>query len=190
MEIRQGMIGFSGGTRWIQRAIGYFTDSEFSHSFMVKNNADGIPCALETTFTTVMFGPVADKLQEKNWVEMWDVIAPEEQKAAALETCLPYIGSWYSYLSYLWFLYAWAKKKLGMRPPTKMWKWCTPGNTCTELTQKYPKYLFPELFEGLDENIVTPPVLRNIMVEHPDKFVLLGWYVPRELVEEKRQRRS
>jgi len=176
MDLKEGMIGFSGGDKWIQKAIRFFIGSEFSHSFTTKNNDKGVLCALETSSTTVMFGPMSDKLNELNWVEMWDVIVPEDKKQASLAKMLPYIGKWYGYLSYIWFMYRWLMRKFGYEPK-KMWWWCKGGLTCTELTQKYPKDFFPELFEGIDPNTIAPPELRKIMVANPDKFVYKGWYI-------------
>jgi hypothetical protein len=178
MEIKEGMIGFSGGELFIQKAIMYFTNSSFSHSFMVRNNDDGVPCALETSSTRVMFEPVANKLNEKNWVEMWDVIHSPQNKRIALNDCMIYNKQWYAYLSYIWFMYRWACRKFFRYEPKKMWWWCKPGRTCTELTEKYPSHylMFPELFKSLDPDTLSPRELRDIMIANPDKFVCLGWY--------------
>ena len=183
MDIKIGMIGFSGGDLFIQKAIRFFIGSDFSHSFMVGEREDGVLCALETSSTKVMFGPVSDKLNEKNWVEMWEVIGPtDEVKKAVTDDCRKkYFAKWYAYLSYVWFMYRWGCRKFGYEP-TKMWGWCTWGETCTELTSEYPSdnRIFPDLFKGMDINTISPDILHAMMVKNPDKFVCLGWYVPKQ----------
>ena len=42
MEVKEGMIGLSGGDLWIQKAIRFFIESDFSHSFMVRKRDDGM----------------------------------------------------------------------------------------------------------------------------------------------------
>jgi len=175
MILAEGMVGLSGGTSFMQKAIRYFTGkSKFSHSFVI---CDSCNCysALETTETRVTVTPVNRKLNEKNWVELWDVNESHENKRQALQVCYyMHSGEWYGYLSYFWFIWRWICRLFG-KELTSMWKWCSKGMTCTELTCSYLTILFPELFLN-DGNTYSPAELRKILTANPDKFTCLGWY--------------
>lgn len=175
MIIKEGMIGFSGGNIWIQKAIRFFIDSKFSHSFVIVNGPLGYMSAFETTETLVCLTPFDRKEDENNWVELWDVVADSNVKYAALKSSYwRFSGKWYGYLSYSWFMYRYVARKF-KHEPTKMWEWCNSGVTCTELTCQYVSTLFPNLFKN-DLNTYSPSELRKIMVDNPDKFTNLGWY--------------
>lgn len=174
MELKRGQIGLSGGSSFMQRAIRYFIKSKFSHSFTVVLVGDEMS-ALETTETRVTVTPMEKKIKESNWVQIWEVFAKKELKLHAL--AVSYFnnsGKFYGYGSYLWFIYRWVMRKFG-KEPTKMWKWASKGITCTELTCDYLAMLFPEIFTN-DLNTYSPEELRKLMLQHPDKFLCLGWY--------------
>jgi hypothetical protein len=175
MEIKPGMIGFSGGNGFTQRAIRLFIGSDFSHSFTVMKGPGEYLSALETTSTIVCLTPFSNKDYEENWVEMWDVNADIELKQSILEMIYGiYSGTWYAYLAMIWFMFRYEYRRCGYEP-RKMWKWCTSGIGCTELTSTYVKYLFPELITN-DLNTYSPKELRDIMLRNPGKFTCLGWY--------------
>jgi hypothetical protein len=175
MELQQGMIGFSSGNTAMQRIIRFFIDSNFSHSFLVMECC-GILSALETTETRVCVTPMDRKLIEKNWVELWEVIAPMEDKVNAITPMYySYSGNYYGYLSYLWFMYRWLCRKFGVEKKN-MWGWVSSGVTCSEVTSSYVSKLYPNLLKDIDLNTITPRELRNLMVSNKDKFMCLGWY--------------
>lgn len=176
MIIKNGMIGFSGGDEFIQKAIKFFIGSKFSHSFVVISFPYGSLSALETTETRVTVTPVDRKLDENNYVEIWDVIAPEGDKNVAADySFVTYSGKLYGYLSYFWFIYRWFMRLFGIEKKT-MWKWAAKNVTCSELTASYLDFLYPELFKGMDINTITPKELYIIVKNNPDKFIRLGWY--------------
>lgn len=175
MNVRPGMVGLSGGKTFMQRAIRFFIGSKFSHSFSTIMVGPEVS-ALETTETRITVTPLIRKKSEKNWVEIWDVIAADTAILDAIfETYSVYSGQYYGYLSYIWFIYRWIVRHFGIEP-TKMWEWCNKGITCTELTCSYLSKLFPDLFLN-DINTYSPKELRKIMLENPDRFRLLGWYI-------------
>lgn len=187
MEIKEGMIGFSGGNEFMQKAIRFFIGSKFSHTFTVirspygeeSNKDHNIISVIETTSTLVSMTPFHRKDNEDNYIEMYDVIADSFLKTSALEeTYIRFSGKWYGYLSYFWFIYRWFMRKLFNKEPKQMWDWCNKGITCTELTCNYLYLLFPEIFEGYDLNILSPDKLKEIINKNPNKFIYLGWYKP------------
>lgn len=173
IDVKEGMIGFSGGNTFMQRAIRFFIGSRFSHSFTILNGPYGLS-ALETTTTIVAVTPFDRKAIEDNWVEIWEIIYPLSKSLHLADSYYRNVGSWYGYLSYFWFMYRWVARKF-KHEPTTMWKWCNSGVTCTELTCKYIDALFPGLLKN-DLNTYSPEELRNVMLNNIDKFTCVGWY--------------
>jgi hypothetical protein len=177
-DIKPGMVGLSGGGTFIQKAIKYFTGSQWSHSFTVMLNENGVLSALETTSTQVHLDPMINKMSEPDYVQIWEVIAPEEDLHRANELVRKqFLGMWYGYLSYLWFMYRWLLRKMGKEPMT-MWGWVSGGVTCTELTCTgiyYISEIFKGLFVGRDINTQAPQELEAIMINNPALFRFVGW---------------
>ena len=177
MILKEGDIGLSGGNSLVQRCIKFFTNSQFSHSFTVIKSC-GTFNAFETTSTIVSLTPVDRKLYEENYVEIWRMVDNIDIQSVLHEMFIFHSGHWYGYLSYVWFIYRWICKKFGYKT-NKMWSWCINGITCTELTINPISIIYPELFTEYDVNTITPQDLRDIMVNNPDKFLFVGWYVKR-----------
>jgi hypothetical protein len=179
MEVKAGDIGLSGGNLFIQKAIRYFIGSQFSHSFTVLDGPYGVLSVLETTDTIVCMSPFHKKDSEANYIEMWRPVYagnPSDIQEILKHGYEKYSANWYSYLSYLWFMYRWLCRKFKYEPKV-MWKWVVNGQTCTELTcAGYVALIFPELFLNKDLNTISPRELREIMIANPDKFIPLGWY--------------
>jgi hypothetical protein len=176
MEIKEGMVGLSGGGHFLQKGIKLFLSNKFSHSF-VTFKVDGIISALETTSTIVCPSPFYRKDDEENYIEMWELVNDFERdmfKRTVLLSYCVYSATWYSYLSYFWFMYRWFMRLFKIEK-TKMWNWCSSGVTCTELTCFPLKKIHPNLFSN-DLNTYTVDILRKIMLANPDKFRCLGWY--------------
>lgn len=175
-DIKPGMIGLSGGESWIQRKIKFFTKSNYSHSFTIMKGPSGLD-ALETTDTVVCLSPMERKVYEKNYVDIWEPIASDEIKELAAKECYTEFSSeWYGYLSYLWFMYYWLMGLFGKKP-TKIWKWCPKGITCTELSCHYVIKLgntFSNLFNGVDLNTQSPERLYEKMKQNTTLFKYLG----------------
>jgi hypothetical protein len=170
------MIGFSGGNGFMQRAIKFFINSEFSHSFIVVDGPNGVISALETTDTRVCVTPIDRKLKENNYVKIYDVYASEDDKSQSIEhTFNSYSGNIYGYLSYLWFIWRWFCRLFGVEKNI-MWGWVSSGVTCSEVTTAYLKEIYPNIFESMDLNAITPRELYKIITENNDKFICLGWY--------------
>jgi hypothetical protein len=178
--INLGAIGFSGGDSFIQRAIRFFTGSDFSHTFLVMAGPDAEPAALGTTATIVHFVPLEKEVDSSQWLWVVEPIASDKAKTdAATIIYRHFSGESYGYLSYLWFLYRWAMRQFGYEPML-MWDWAEPGITCTELTARYLSLLGPEffdLFEGRDYSAIAPEDLRQIVIRNPHLFRVVGWVI-------------
>jgi hypothetical protein len=177
MPIKDGMIGFSGGDQLIQRAIKFFTRSNWSHSFSVMTVA-GHLSTIDTTSTIVEVAPFENKLKEKDYFEIWTPTkaSEEEINQAISKTYKEYSAKWYGYLSYLWFMYRYSLRLLEIEP-IKMWSWANHGVTCTELTCFFIESLggqYKDLFEGKDLNTQSPQELYDIVTNntHLFKYVL------------------
>lgn len=176
MELHVGMIGLSGGGKFYQKAIKFFTKSRFSHSFVVIDASTDVMSALETTETRVCVTPVERKLDEKDYVVIWNVLASAEDKKDAVEYAyLRHSGELYGYLSYFWFIYRWFFRLFGIEKKT-MWKWASSGITCGVIIASYIDFLYPEIFIKTDLKTIAPKELNKIMNQHADKFACVGWY--------------
>jgi len=175
MNLEVGYIGLSGGRSLIQKAIRFFIQSDFSHSFTILK-VDNIFSALETTSTIVCVSPIVNKYYEKNWVQIWKPKADLKYfEWYVYRSYSSYAGIWYGYLSYIWFIWRWFWRLFGIEKRT-MWNWCKNGITCTTLTCLYLENVFPQIFKNLDIYTISPQELLVIMQENPDKFEFLGWY--------------
>jgi len=121
---------------------------------------------------------MSHKLVEPEWIQIWEPICSDALKRQALkETYEEYAGTWYGYLSYLWFMYR-AVARLFGKEPKHVWSWADNNVTCTELTCYYLAKLGPEfvnLFKDLDYSAQSPEELLNIMKANPHLFKLHGW---------------
>lgn len=176
MEIKLGMIGLSGGNKFMQRAIRFFTRSEFSHSFVVVDGPYQVLSVLETTESIVCLSDFYRKDSEENYIEMWEPIIKIDTSEILKKAYLTSVGKYYGHLTYVWFIYDWVCSFFGYQPKI-MWKWVNNGPTCTALVcEEYLSKIFPHLFENIDFSTMTPEKLRKIMLNNPDKFKYLGWY--------------
>lgn len=177
-DIKPGMIGLSGGNSFIQKAIRFFTKSDFSHSFPIVNGPCNIISSFETTSTITTSNPLINKLQEPDWLEIWELVATSEDKNKALQdTFIEYSEEMYGHLSYIWFIYRWVCRLFKKEPKT-VWKWAAGGVTCTELTCYYISRLnptFAKLLEGKDLSAQSPEELIHIMESNPKLFIYRGW---------------
>lgn len=176
-----GMIGFSGGNKWIQRAIRFFIGSHYSHSFTILEGPFEEFSVLETTSTIVCLTPLERKLSESNWVDLWLITDASKDEIVNANKMIyeNYSAMTYGYLAYLWFMYRWLCRKFKYEPKV-MWKWCTHGITCSELTSIGISLLnerYSKLFDGYDLNAVSPEELNTIFKNNPSKFRYVGRYV-------------
>jgi hypothetical protein len=182
-DIRPGMIAFSCGSSFISKAIAYFTrrapqELVPSHSFPIHEGPGGILCAIETTATKVHVAPLIRKLDEHDWIEVYEPVCEEQKiRYAAAQSFLIFPDQTYGYLSYLWFMWRWLLRKFGVEP-VRMWKWVDGGITCTELTCG-DLILRGDQFVGLlgskDLNALAPQDLKDIINQKPDLFRQVGW---------------
>lgn len=183
VDMRVGDIGLSGGNAFIQKAIRFFTNSQWSHSFTVVPSLMGINAlaVMETTESRNVVVPLSRKLNEPDWVFVY---RPRVSQAAianaigrAWNECS---GELYGYTSYLWFIWAWVVQKFGRKAPENVWKWAQAGITCTEYTTCYVKYLGPQ-YEALigdeDRSEWNPQKLQETMDANPELFEKIGWAV-------------
>ena len=179
-----GMIGLSGGDKWIQKAIRFFIKSDYSHSFTIVNGPfDGLS-VIETTDSIVCMTPLDRKLNERNWVDLWQITdaTQEEIKKANKIIYYKYSAMTYGYFSYIWFMYRWLCKKFKYEPK-KMWSWCNKGVTCSELSSYGISILndkYSKIFEGIDLNTISPKELEFIFKNNPNLFRYVGKYVSKE----------
>lgn len=182
-DVRPGMIGLSGGQSFIQRAIRWFTGSDWSHSFMIISGPLGELSAIETTDLKVRVASMQHKMAEPDWLQIWQILPggdPDRERSdhlhAGLAMYLEYTDTWYGYLSYLWFMYRALMRKVGYEPRT-IWRWAAGGVTCTELTCYYLDQLdrVRHVLTSRDLNTLAPAELLAIMHARPDLFKPVGW---------------
>lgn len=174
MEYRAGMFGFQGGSHFIQRAIRFFIDSKWSHSFTMIAGPEGVLSSIETSSSIVQVVPFLRKFAEPDALEVWDPIgATDEARHLSLSRMYDeYSAERYGYESYLWFIWRWITRKLGS-DRTVMWPCVSKGVTCTELTCYYLRGLggeYAAMFEGRDVNTFSPEELYRLMQENRHLF--------------------
>jgi hypothetical protein len=177
MQFEEGLICFASPKKasFIQKCISFFTGSRFTHSFIVFKE-DGVLKALETTPTIVVANPIDEKYKEGNYIEGWRPTSKEDSLEICKKTLVTkqlYLGKWYAYFSYIWFIYRYFARLLGKEPKT-MWKWCANVGpfviTCTELTC----YSLPQEFiPNQDINTIAPRELREHF-KSSDKVMCVG----------------
>jgi hypothetical protein len=176
MEVRfeKSDLCFSGGDEFIQKAIRFFTQSKFSHSFVIMEGPGQRLCALETTSTLVTLTPANRKYLEKYYVEVWRPVGDNLKETISIlsqNAFIRYSGNWYGHISYVWFIYRWFMSLFG-RDLKKMWRWANRGITCTELTNTS----FPFIIDNeRDPNTITPQIMRDWIARHPEYFTLVGY---------------
>jgi len=177
-EIQIGDIFLSGGNKFVQKFIRYFTDSLFSHSGCMGSGPGGLLATVETTPTIVTSQPFDRKYEQPDWLLVVEPLASQESKEKAfIKTWKEYVAERYGYETYLWFIYRSLVRKIGFEPK-KMWSWASTGVTCTELTCYYLCKLsdeFAAIFSGKDLNTIAPQELMKIIDYNPELFKIKGW---------------
>jgi hypothetical protein len=180
-DVKPGMIGLSGGKSFIQKAIEYFSRSPFSHSFVIIDGPEDKTSVLETSDTIIQVVPLERKLSEPDMVEIYEPIASKKAKHRALSASYQaYAGTWYGYMSYIWFIYRWLMRKFG-KEPQHMWHCFNHGTICSELVSHYLFNLggaHAKLLDGRDLNTLSPQEIYELIQQNPSLFRFVGELKP------------
>jgi hypothetical protein len=187
-DVKPGDIFFSGGPTFIQEAINDFTDGIFCHSGIIGSGPSDILSSLETSATTVHCQAFEKKLHEPDYILIVEVLSNAKDKQSSFVECyLEFVGKWYGYLSYLWFIYRAAIIQLkrirlfkNISVPKDVWKWASKNITCTELTCIFLAKLgglFSTVFNDTDFSGVAPNDLFPLIPKLPTMFRVRGWLI-------------
>lgn len=172
-----GDIGLSHRrSGFYSRAVGFFTNSYWTHNFIVCSGMYGEPAALEADLK-VQLVPMDKEYGAKNndSYEIWrpTKASMKDRDYAARTTYVEYAGETYGFLQISWFVWAWLCVKIGVKPGSN---WFPSGVICSELTLYYLLALdgeYEEAFKHLTLNEVTPDDIAIVVRGRPDLFELI-----------------
>jgi len=161
---------------FIPTAIKWFTQSQYSHSFVTTPDVLGIPMCIEAAEGGVDFTKFntsyANNLSEG--YEVWCIKADQSVKDAAIASILNDLETAYGFLEYPWFIWRRINLLFG-RDIKAQNNWNTDGMICSQLCTAYLKAckLDPSIFAGYGDGSIAPQDLRDIFVAHPNTFELI-----------------
>jgi hypothetical protein len=185
-----GDIGFSsnlaGGFRGLLAdAIRYFTDSNFSHSFIITDPVCGQETVQEAS-ELVAVVPF-DKNYRESETELYVVYRPKASKKAKLEAAkkcfVEFAGVSYGRLQLIWFVYRAVMERVFKKDVRKQKNWMADGVICSELVYWYLWYLgkpYQTILAPWNPDTIQAEDLRKLAAANPHLF---------EIVEEKNKRK-
>lgn len=174
---RVGDIGLSHRrSGFYSRAVSFFTQSYWTHGFIICAGMDGETAALEADLK-VQLVPFSKEYGTKN-NDAFEIYRPikasESNKAeASRATYWMYAGDTYGFLQIAWFIWDWFCKKIRIKSGRN---WFPTGVICSELQLYYLQSLndpYKEAFKHLTLNEVNPDAIADIVRARPDLFELI-----------------
>lgn len=168
-----GAIGFETDRRsWLSRIIRWFTESRWSHVFIVagEDPVTGETEILEASTWGIQKAPLKKYLDD-DYVKLrfYVVRADPEKQRAALAACQDLVGRSYGYAQILGFALILPFRKLGLRFKNPI----SAGRVCSELVLRYLQLLDVDpAFAALDRDSTTPQDLFAIIDASPRFEVL------------------
>ena len=167
-----GAIGFETNNRnWVSRLIRWFTQSEWSHVFIVlpPDPVSGRREILEANASGIS-KRFLDKYHKPHLSYiLYQPDTTKERVDGALEQCLRLVGRSYGFLQYLGYIPMMLLRRVGIRINNPI----SAGRVCSELGLRYLQLLQIEpAFEPLDRDSVTPQDLIDVL-ETSDAFFLI-----------------
>jgi hypothetical protein len=175
----RGAVAFSTfKSSWLSRAIRWFTEYEFSHSFIIADVCDPDSFQRERIYILeagkreVSFNQLNSYEKPDARYEIWmpKGVSAEDIDRALYRTERVFLGKQYGYLQLVGFALVIALRKIGIRikNPLKL------GAICSEVDWYYCKQIKPEFFGRFDRDTVSPRDLREFVL-HSGEFELVRW---------------
>lgn len=177
--IEPGMVFFSNNKKGLfPKLIRFFTESKISHSGLITHPLGGVASVQEAS-QVVQVVPFERYLKSKTEEYVVYRIKPElvsqDIMREALRQChLEFSGVHYGVLQCVWFVYAWAYKKITKRKYVPRGKnWFTQGLVCSELIYWYLYKLgnqFFSLVRHFNPDTIQAQDLLDIVIANPQIF--------------------
>jgi hypothetical protein len=138
----KGAIGFSASKSWVSKVIRWFTRSDWSHTFIVIGEIEGVVLISEADWRGVQVARL-DKYVGKCKVQIWEPpygVATQQMVADAVRESLRRIESRYGFLQLVGFIpVILARRFLGMKIPNP----AKGGTICSEHCLRHLRILHP-----------------------------------------------
>jgi hypothetical protein len=178
MNIRPGDVGFAGKREgWYPRAVRYFTQSRWSHCFVVTQPVFNVLSVIEADVMVVL-RPFEQEYVEKNndYYEIWrpTKATPAQVEKATNEVYKNQSGVIYGFLQIPWFAIRAMAQKVGIELKSNPFP---SGIICSETQWAYFMALGGEyagLFNQLTQNEVSPEDLYKLVKNNPQLFEFIG----------------
>ena len=177
-----GAIGFSGYKKdapLFSKLIMFFTDSQWSHSFLTFFPANNTETVIEAGHS-VQVTPFARYRGDPN--RTYEIYALNGIEKKASDAALDYIfheysGAVYGFLQIPWFGYRWFWRQVG-RDVGREANWFPSGKICSELVWDYETTVagnFEKLLANspITENTCSPEDLYRIVKANQDLLILI-----------------
>lgn len=157
---------------WLSKCIRWFTNSKYSHSFVIIPSILEVPMAIEAGATGVDAVRFDNQYIYDNTqgYEIWKINAPQHLIDESIKLLLNDLELQYGYLQYPWFIWRKLNKIFGK---DIKWQdnWNKDGMICSQLCVSHLKYCgFESVFNGYGNGSVAPQDLQDIFTRYPDLF--------------------
>lgn len=158
--------------QFIPNAIKWFTQSQFSHSFVTTPEILGIPMCIEACEGGVDITEFnLNYLDNPNQgYEVWNIKIDSSIKDEAIKSILVDLEIGYGFLEYPWFIWRRICLFFGKDIKSKN-NWNTDGMICSQLCVEYLKSCgLGNVLAGYGKGSIAPQDLQNIFNAHPELF--------------------
>ena len=182
-KVEKGMIGFSiNSGNWLSKIISFFTESKFSHSFLIFEDIFGEPSVIEASEKVQIVPFARNYIENPNeYFEIFKIkdglVTEEDINKALLEVYNHESGDLYGFLQLPWFIWRWLCTKIGFDIKNEK-NWSASGTICSKLVWTYLislppviSSLFSEFKEG---NSVSPQDIYVCVQKNPEIFMYLS----------------
>jgi len=179
--VAPGMVGCSFTPGLLQRLICYFTNSQWSHSFLITTPIAGVASVQEAAGQGVQIVPFENHyVIAPGFFQLYDIsreYATEEDIRKSLAQCHTiYSGDKYGTLQILWFPYRAFMERIFKKDVRHQKNWLSNGVICSELLYHFLSGLgpvFAEMLSPFNPDTIQSEDLYQIFQAHPEVFVAL-----------------
>lgn len=158
--------------QFVPNAIKWFTQSQFSHSFVTTPDILGIPMCIEAAEGGVDFTEFNSSYLNNlsQGYEVWSINIDQATKDTAIVSILKDLETGYGFWEYPWFI--WRRICLFFGKDIKSNNnWNSHGMICSQLCVAYLKACgLDYVLTGYGEGSIAPQDLQDIFIAHSELF--------------------
>ena len=171
-----GYVCFSySKNEWIAKAIAWFTNSQWSHTFITISPILGKEMVMEASSggtQTILF----DKAYRNNTNQKYEVYKlkiDQDIIDQAIIDCLDNLEMPYGYFEYPWFIWRFINKWFGKDIKSQN-NWSTKNEVCAGVTDTFlVRCSLDFLFKDFGKNSITAQDIYEIVLANPHLFELI-----------------